>query len=180
MIASRREPPATEREPLERAATAPVVAAVELDTVHSTADTAAQLARDFDAPLAFVTVRPPLGDAADQRRLTRDLLRARKVLDVALDAASRHGVMSYGEVVEGDVVTKILEFARARDAQLLVVGTRRRRDAPSVSRQVVAAADRPVHVAAPCRAVSDPRLRRMTTGRAQRGARPARRWRMTR
>ena len=132
---------------------APIVAAVEPQTADVTADTAARLARKLDAPLVFVTVRPSprglLGSPYYERRLTRDLFHSRKALDAALVAASRHGVMSYGEIVEGDVATEIVEFARTRGAQLLVVGARRRRLMPSVSRRVIGTSDRPVVVAAP-------------------------------
>jgi nucleotide-binding universal stress UspA family protein len=31
--------------------------------------------------------------------------------------------MSYGDIVEGDAAPAIVEFAKARDARLLVVGT---------------------------------------------------------
>lgn len=131
---------------------APIVAAVEPQTAHVTADTAARLARALGVPLVFVTVRPPLpavlGEPYYQRRLTRDLFRCRKALDAAIAAASRHGVMSYGEIVEGDAATEIVEFAKARNAQLLVVGARRRRLVPSVSRRVIATSEQPIVVAA--------------------------------
>jgi len=132
------------------ASAAPIVAAVEPQTAHVTADTAAGLARELGAPLMFVTVRPPLpavlGEPYYQRRLTRDLFRSRKALDTALAAASRHAVMSYGEIVEGDAATEIVAFASARNAQLLVVGARHRRLVPSVSRRVIAASEQPVVV----------------------------------
>ncbi len=132
---------------------APIVAAVELETADATADAAAKLAGEFGAPLIFVTVRPRppavLGNPYYQRRLTRDLFRSRKALDAALAAATRHGVMSYGEILEGRAASEILEFAAARKARLLVVGARRRRFMPSVSRRVIGSSARPVVVAAP-------------------------------
>jgi nucleotide-binding universal stress UspA family protein len=147
---------ATKQDPDARAA--PIVAAVEPQTANVTADTAARLARELDAPLVFVTVRPSppavLGSPYYQRRLTRELFRSRKALDAALAAASRHGVMSYGEIVEGDAATGIVEFARARGARLLVVGARRRPLVRSVSRRVIGAAERPVVVAAPVAAAA--------------------------
>jgi nucleotide-binding universal stress UspA family protein len=106
---------------------APIVAAVEPQTAHVTADTAARLARELGVPIVFVTVRPRLpavpGKPRHQARLARDLFRSRKTLATALAAASRHGVMSYGDIVEGDAAPAIVEFAKARDARLLVVGT---------------------------------------------------------
>jgi nucleotide-binding universal stress UspA family protein len=128
-----------------------IVAAVEPRMAHVTADTAARLARELGAPLVFIYVRerPPaiLGSPNYQRRLTEDLVRGRRTLDTALAAARRHGVMSYGEIVEGDPATRIVEFANARKAQLLVVGPRRRRFWPSVLRRVIRSSEQPVVVA---------------------------------
>jgi len=149
MIATEQEARARTRQVLELA---PIVAAVEPHTAHVTADTAARLARELGAPLVFVTVRPHLsavlGSPYYERRLTRDLFRSRKALDTALATASQRGVMSYGDIVEGDAAREIVDFARARNAQLLVVGARRRRFAPSVSRRVIDTSERPVVVAA--------------------------------
>jgi hypothetical protein len=47
------------------------------------------------------------------------MVRSRKALDAALAAASRNGVMAYGEILEGDRAAAI-DFARARSAQMLV------------------------------------------------------------
>jgi len=134
------------------ARTAPVVAAVEPHTAPATADRAARLAREIGTGLAFVSVRPrrpavPRRDR-DEQRLSRDLLYGRKALDTALATAAKHGVMAYGEIVEGDPVTQILEFATSRNAPVLVVGQRRQAAEQSVSRQVIALSARPVVVAA--------------------------------
>jgi nucleotide-binding universal stress UspA family protein len=135
---------------------APIVAAIEPRTAQVTAETAAGLARELAAPLAFVHARPRppelLGKPYYQRRLTRDLFRARRSLDTALAEARRHGVMAYGEIVEGDPAGLVLEFARSRHARLLVVGSRRRRFGRSVSRRVIRASDLPVVVAEPAAA----------------------------
>jgi nucleotide-binding universal stress UspA family protein len=133
--------------------TTPIVAAVEPRTAQATADTAARLARELDAPLVFVSVRPRvpsvLGRPYYQRQLTRDMTRSRKALDRALAAAAGRGVMAYGEILEGDAATAIVDFAQARNAQLLVVGARRRRFVPSVSRRVIGRSGKSVVVAAP-------------------------------
>ena len=130
---------------------APVVAAVEPHTAPATAERAAQFARELGTPVAFVSVRPRLatgpGRSCDEHRLSRDLFRSRKALDTALAAAARHGVMAYGEIVEGDPAPQIVEFAANRNAPVLVVGRRRETAGPSVSRQVVALSPRPVVVA---------------------------------
>jgi nucleotide-binding universal stress UspA family protein len=130
---------------------APVVAAVEPQTAPETAERAARFARELGAPVAFVSVRPRLPTDArrdSERRLSRDLLLGRKALDTALAAAARHGVMAYGEIVEGDPAPQIVEFAASRNAPVLVVGRRRETSGPSVSREVVALSARPVVVAA--------------------------------
>ena len=131
---------------------APVVAAVEPHTAPETADRAARLARQIGTALAFVSVRPRLSTAPrrdrDEHRLSRDLFYSRKALDAALAAAAKHGVMAYGEIVEGDPVRQIVEFAASRNAPVLVVGRRQETAGPSVSRQVVALSSRPVVVAA--------------------------------
>jgi len=149
LASARRASRARVREPDAR--NAPILAAVEPQTAYMTAVTAARLARELRAPLVFVSVRPHLSAALGhpnyQRRLTRDLLRSRKALDAAIAAASRHGVMSYGEILEGDVATTILDYALARSAQLLVLGSRRRRLVPSISRRVIDSSEQPVVIA---------------------------------
>lgn len=133
------------------ASDAPIVAAVEPQTAGATAETAAQLALELGAPLVFVSVRPRppalLGSPDYGRLLTRSMFRGRKALDTAIAAASRHGVTSSGELLEGNAASRIVEFATARDARLLVVGQRRRRLGPSVSRRVIGASRQPVVVA---------------------------------
>jgi universal stress protein family protein len=129
---------------------APVVAAVEPHTAPETADRAARLAREIGTTLAFVSVRPRLSTAPRRDRddrLSRDLFYSRKALDTAIAAAAKHGVMAYGEIVEGDPVRQIVEFAASRNAPVLVVGRRPETAGPSVSRQVVALSARPVVVA---------------------------------
>ena len=129
-----------------------IVAAVEAGTVRETAATAAALARDLRAPLRFVCVRPRassiLGEPQYQRKLTRDLFRARRTLDVALAAAANAGVMARGEIVAGDAAEGILKAAAARPTRLIIVAQRRHRFGRSVSRRVIRHAGVPVVVAA--------------------------------
>ena len=105
----------------------------------------------MNAPLVFVYVRRGpagfLGTPVYQRRLTAATARARRVLDRALGAAARAGVAAEGEILEGPPRKRILEFARARGARLVVVGRRRRRFGRSVSCAVVRTARTPVVVA---------------------------------
>jgi nucleotide-binding universal stress UspA family protein len=132
--------------------TAPIVAAVD----HSVASRAAigeavRLGHELHAPVVFVYVRRGpagfLGAPVYQRRLTKAMARANRVLDRALDVAASAGVHAEAEILEGSPRQRIAEFARNRDARLVVVGSRKRRLGPSVSSGVVRAAARPVVVA---------------------------------
>jgi nucleotide-binding universal stress UspA family protein len=131
---------------------APIVAAVD-DSAASTIaiQTAVRLGAGLDAPVVFLFVRRGpagfLGAPIYQRRLTAAMARARRALDRALLAAARAGVAAEGEIVEGSPRTRILEFARARGARMVVIGRRRRRLGRSVSCAVVRAARRPVVIA---------------------------------
>lgn len=131
---------------------APIVAAVD----HSAASRAAigealRLGRELDAPVVFVYVRRGpagfFGAPVYQGRLTKAMSRAHRVLDRALDVAASAGVHAEGEILEGSPRRRIAEFARDRDARLVVVGSRKQRLGLSVSSGVVRAAGRPVVVA---------------------------------
>jgi nucleotide-binding universal stress UspA family protein len=133
---------------------APIVTGVD-DSSASTAavDAAVDVAGELGAPIVFVHVcRGPaglLGEPTYQRRLTAAMARGRRVLDEALQAAAAAGVHAEGEILEGSPRRRIAEFARNRGAQLVVVGSRRRRVGRSVSRGVTRASSRPVLVAKP-------------------------------
>jgi nucleotide-binding universal stress UspA family protein len=132
---------------------APVVAAVD-DSPASRAAVAeaVDLAAELEAPLVFVHVRRGpagfFGAPVYQRRLSKELERGRRVLDRALAAARVAEVDVEGEILEGSPPQRILEFARDRGAQLVVVGSRRRRLGRSIACAVARDADRPVVVAA--------------------------------
>ena len=69
------------------------------------------------------------------------------MLDRALWIASIAEVDAEAEILEGSPQRRIVEFARDRNAQLVVMGSRRRRFGPSVAHAVTRAADRPVVIA---------------------------------
>jgi nucleotide-binding universal stress UspA family protein len=137
----------------------PIVAAVD-DSAESRAaiDEAVRLAAALGAPLVFVYVRRGpagiFGEPVYQRRLSRALARALNVLTRALTVASDAGVSASAETLEGSPRRRIAEFARDRGARLVVVGSRRRKLTPSVSRGVVQRAGRPVVVARAPRALA--------------------------
>jgi nucleotide-binding universal stress UspA family protein len=117
--------------------------------------TALGLARESGAIATFVYVRPAplpiLGDPFFQRSLSQELLRARAALASAEALAAQAGVETESEVLEGDAANRVIELARARDADLIVIGSRGRGAVTgallgSVSSAVVHRADRPVLV----------------------------------
>lgn len=85
------------------------------------------LAGEAGAALVFLAVRhaiPVLGEPFYQRRLTGQLGRLRPALADALAEAERAGIPAESELLEGEVVDSILRAAAARDADLVVVGSR--------------------------------------------------------
>jgi nucleotide-binding universal stress UspA family protein len=139
-----------QQEPAE--AMAPIVAAVDASPdSRAVIDAAVRLAAELVAPLVFVYVRRGpaafLGTPVYQRRLTKAIAKASRVLDRALRDAARADVDAEGEILEGRPRKRILEFARDRGARSIVVGAHHRRLGRSVSCAVARAADGPVVVA---------------------------------
>jgi nucleotide-binding universal stress UspA family protein len=130
----------------------PIVATVEGSTASRTAiGEAVRLAVELVAPVVFVYVRRGpagfFGTPVYQRRLTKEMARARRALDRALAVADSAGAPAEGEILEGSPKRRISEFARDRGARLIVVGSRRRKLGRSVSTGVIRTAGRPVIVA---------------------------------
>ena len=129
----------------------PIVAAIDGSSASERAvEASTRFARRLNAPIVFVYVRRGpanfLGSPEYQRRLTSKMADARKVLDDALKSAADAGVDAETEILEGSPQRRIAEFAKHRGAQLVVLGSRRRRLGRNVSSGVARAADRPVVV----------------------------------
>jgi nucleotide-binding universal stress UspA family protein len=138
---------------------APIVVAVDTSrAAAAAAQDAVHLAQELDAPLVFVYVRrgpsSALGEPYYQRRLDAEMRTGRRALNDALAVAERAGVPATGEQLAGHPARRVVEFARMRNAQLVVLGSRRRRLGRSVSRHVIRSADRPVLVATPTAAAA--------------------------
>ena len=130
----------------------PIVAAVDSSAASRAAiGEAVRLSGELEAPIVFVYVRRGpasfFGMPNYQRRLTKEMARGRRVLDRALVVAASADVRAEGEILEGSPTRRIPEFARDRDARLVVIGTRKRKLGRSTSSGVVRAAERPVVIA---------------------------------
>jgi nucleotide-binding universal stress UspA family protein len=115
-----------------------------------------QLARRARAVATVVYVRhaqlPIVGDPFYERALSKELQRGRDVLDEARLYAAAFAIVPETELLEGDAAEQILDLARLRGADLIVVGSRGRGAIAeallgSVSHAIVHRADRPVLVA---------------------------------
>jgi nucleotide-binding universal stress UspA family protein len=130
----------------------PIIAAVDGSAASRAAiREAIRLGTELVAPIVFVYVRRGpagvFGSPVYQRRLTKEMARARPVLDRALADAASAGVSAEGEILEGSPRRRISEFAGDRGARLVVVGSRKRKLGRSVSGGVAREAGRPVVVA---------------------------------
>ena len=130
----------------------PIVAAVDGSAASRAAiGEAVRLATELSTSVVFAYVRRGpagfFGTPVYQRRLTKEMTRARRVLDRALAVAEKAGVPADAEILEGSPLRRIPEFARDRGARLIVVGSRGRKLRQSVSTAVIRTAERPVIVA---------------------------------
>jgi nucleotide-binding universal stress UspA family protein len=116
------------------------------------------LAREADASITLVYVRhaplPVLGDPFYQRALNEELNRGRLVVADAAVGVATAGVEVETEILEGHAPDRIVDLARAREVDLIIVGSRGRGSLVgavlgSVSERVVQKADRPVLVVKP-------------------------------
>ena len=123
---------------------------------HAAVEEGLELAREVEANVIFLTVRPPLphvlGAPFYAYVFTDDVRDADESLRGAMEAADDYGVDAVSEILEGDAADEIVGFADNRGIDLIVIGSRGLGAFAgallgSVSRAVVQHAHTPVLVA---------------------------------
>ena len=87
----------------------------------------ARVARTIGTSAILVYVRPslgPLGDPYYQEKLTEQMAYARAALERARELLAQEGIDGEEEILEGSAADRVVELARARNAPLIVVGSR--------------------------------------------------------
>jgi nucleotide-binding universal stress UspA family protein len=114
----------------------------------------ARVARGLGATAVLVYVRPSiglLGEPHYQEKLSEQMAYARAALDRAQALVRREGCEAAAEILEGTPAEQVVDLARARNAPLIVVGSRGLGAVTgallgSVSSAILYRADRPVLV----------------------------------
>ena len=117
-------------------------------------DAAFELAQETGALVTIVCVRhipELLGSPLYQRALSEELRQGRAVIDEATARAKRAGVEVESEILSGHAAEEIVQLARLRDVDLIVVGSHGRGRVAtallgSIANLIVHNADRPVLV----------------------------------
>jgi nucleotide-binding universal stress UspA family protein len=118
-------------------------------------DEGLDFAEETDADVLFVAIRQPptpvVGDPYWRQALSNELARLRPALQEAVAEAESRGIHADYDLLEGDPGERILELARSRDVDLIVIGSRGLGAVSSVilgsvSKRVLHDADRPVLV----------------------------------
>jgi nucleotide-binding universal stress UspA family protein len=114
----------------------------------------ARVARTLGTTAVLAYVRPslgPLGDPYYQEKLSEQMAHARAAIERANELLAQEGVDAEEEILEGSAADRVVELARARNAPLIVVGSRGLGAVAgallgSVSSAIIHRADRPVLV----------------------------------
>jgi nucleotide-binding universal stress UspA family protein len=133
----------------------PVVVATDgSQSAEAAVAAGARVARALGATALLVYVRPsvgPLGEPFYQEKLSEQMTHAREALERANELVAQEGAQAEEVILEGNAAEQVVELARARNASLIVVGSRGHGAVAgallgSVSSGIVHRADRPVLV----------------------------------
>jgi nucleotide-binding universal stress UspA family protein len=133
----------------------PVIIATDgSESAEQAAAAGARVARTLRTKAVLVYVRPsigPLGEPFYQEKLSEQMVHARAAVERADTLVRQEGCEADAEILEGNPAEQIVELARARNAPLIVVGSRGLGAVTgallgSVSSAVIHRADRPVLV----------------------------------
>lgn len=106
----------------------PVVIATDgSDSAERAVPVGARVARTLGTTAVLVYVRPsigPLGAPFYQEKLTEQMEYARAAIGRAQALAEQEGCDAEAEILEGSPPERVVELARARNAPLIVVGSR--------------------------------------------------------
>ena len=135
--------------------TGPIVIATDgSEGAEAAAAAGARVAGTHATSAVLVYVRPSIGALGDpyyQEKLSEQMAHARTALDRAKELVAQEGVEAEEEILEGNAADRVVQFARDRNAPLIVVGSRGLGAVAgavlgSVSTAIIHRADRPVLV----------------------------------
>ena len=136
-------------------ATEPILIATDgSEGAEAAAAAGARVARMHATSAVLVYVRPSLGALGDpyfQEKLSEQMAHARTALDRAKELVAQEDVEAEEEILEGSAADRVVQFARDRNAPLIVVGSRGLGAVAgavlgSVSTAIIHLSDRPVLV----------------------------------
>jgi nucleotide-binding universal stress UspA family protein len=139
----------------DEGSTEPVVIATDgSESAEKAVVAGARVARTLRTKAVLVYVRPslgPLGEPYYQEKLSEQMAYARATVERAETLARDEGCEADAEILEGNAADQVVELARARNAPLIVVGSRGLGAVAgavigSVSSAIIHRADRPVLV----------------------------------
>jgi nucleotide-binding universal stress UspA family protein len=135
--------------------TGPIVIATDgSEGAEAAAAAGARVAGTHATSAVLVYVRPSIGALGDpyyQEKLSEQMAHARAALDRAQELVAQEEVEAEEEILEGSAADRVVQFARDRNAPLIVVGSRGLGAVAgavlgSVSTAIIHRADRPVLV----------------------------------
>lgn len=135
--------------------TGPIVIATDgSEGAEAAAAAGARVASTHATSAVLVYVRPSIGALGEpyyQEKLSEQMAHARVALDRAKELVAQEGVEAEEEILEGNAADRVVQFARDRNAPLIVVGSRGLGAVAgavlgSVSTAIIHRADRPVLV----------------------------------